>query len=69
MKGLQAQAKNTSYGAAYGMASFGVPLGATSYYSNSMPVAMAVPAHRWQPPMALAPSQPSASQPQWPLLR
>ena len=66
MNGLQAQPKNNSYGGAYGMMGFGVPLGATSCYSTNMPTAMAVPL-RWQPPVAL-PSQPSASQPPWPLL-
>ena len=55
------QAKNNTYGGAYGMASFGVPLGATGYYSTSMPIAVAAPV-RWQPPVKLAPSQPSASQ-------
>ena len=68
-KGLQLR-PNNSYGAAYGMVDFGVPRGATSStYSSNMPTAMAVPV-RWQPPVALPSSQPSASQPQcWPLLQ
>ena len=69
MNGLQAW-PNNSYGGAYGMASFGVPLGATSFYSMSMPVAMPMAAPvSWQPPVELAPSQPSAAQPLPLLLR
>ena len=69
MKGLQEQPKNkNSYGGAYGMSGFGVPLGTTSYHSTNMPIAMAAPIS-WQSPVSLAPSQPSASQPQLPLLQ
>lgn len=67
MNGLQAQPNINTYDGAYGMMGFGHPLGATSYYSTNMPIAMAAPV-RWQPPVALAPSQPSASQLQLPFL-
>jgi hypothetical protein len=55
-KGLQPRPPN-AYGGAYGMQGFGMPRGATCYYSDNMPIAMAAPI-RWQPPVAL----PSGSQ-------
>jgi len=72
LKGLQEQKKNISYGGAYGMGEFfGIPRGATSYFSTDMPIAMAAPI-RWQPPVALRPALPPPqpavahlSQPQW----
>ena len=82
-KGLVPRAINSGsttdgsqYNKLYGLACFGrptyhnpAPYVQQSRVSLTLPVATAAGPLRWQPPVALAPSQPSASQPQWQLLR